>query len=77
MNNSNFKVGDKVRLRNPKQFSLGTRILTIIDSDCGGKFIPVWYKGIKGGWYFPLKPCEIELVNEKGKQLLFDFMRGS
>lgn len=74
MDGHNFRIGDKVRLRNPKSFlHIGTRILTIVDVDCGDIYIPVWYEGIRNT-YFPLKPSEIEYVSRKGQQLLFKFM---
>lgn len=66
-----FKVGDKVRLKNPKSFSLGSETLTIICFD--GKFIKVIWGGQKER-EFPLYSDEIEPVLRVGEQLLFEFM---
>ena len=69
----NFKVGDKVRLKDPKVFPhLGTKILTVIDFS--NKFANVRHKGMIKGAYFPLYPCEIEHIIKVGEQLLFAFM---
>lgn len=70
-----FKVGDKVKLKNPKQFSCGAKVLTIIKEVKveDNKFIHVIYKGLKGK-YFPVMPHEIEKVVTEGQQLLFSFM---
>lgn len=73
MEKHNFKVGDKVRLKDPKQFRLGTKTLTIIDYGCGNLYLPVWYEGMKYN-YFPVKPFEIEHISRKGEQLTFSFM---
>ncbi len=73
MNKHSFKIGDKVRLKNPKSFSLGTETLTIVCFD--QKFIKVIWGGMKER-EFPLYPDEIEKVNVIGQQLLFSFMEG-
>ena len=71
-----FKVGNTVKLkpRYVKLFpSVGAQTLTIVEGECGDRYIPVWHKGMK--WtYFPLKPCEIEHAIKVGEQLLFNFM---
>lgn len=67
-----FKVGDKVKLKNPTIFKLGYKVCTIIAFT--NDFIDVIYDGIGWPGYFPLKSCEIEKVNEVGKQLVFPFM---
>ena len=67
----NFKIGDKVKLKNPRSFSLGTETLTIIRFD--KKFIKVAWGELKER-EFPLYPHEIEYVPRKGEQLLFSFM---
>lgn len=75
MKGHNFKKGDKVKLKNPRQFKCGGKILTII-KEAGknnDKFIHVTYEGSTGG-YFPLYPDEIEYILRKGEQLLFSFM---
>ena len=75
MDKGNFKIGDKVRLKNPKTFPhLGTKVLTITEADCGDKFIPVNYDGMRVSGYFPLYPFEIEHLVKVGEQLLFAFM---
>jgi len=73
MKKHNFKVGDKVRLKNPKQFSCGAKICTVVDVDCGSAFVPVRYDGVKS-IYFPLLPNEIKYVTEVGGQYMFSFM---
>ena len=74
-----FKAGDKVKLKPcyAKRFpSVGAQTLTIVEADCGDKYIPVWHKEMN--WkYFPAKPCEIEHVVKVGEQLLFSFMEGN
>ena len=45
MKKHNFKIGDKVKLKNPRSFSLGTEILTIIRFEEG--FIKVTWGGKK------------------------------
>ena len=68
-----FKIGDKVTLKNPKSFSLGTEILTIVRFN--GRYIKVtWGKSKERE--FPLLPNEIKYVVVKGQQLLFSFMKG-
>ena len=70
----NFKIGDKVKLKNPKPFPhLGTRVLIILGSD--DKFVFVEDKHGSSG-YFPLYPKEIDHVVKVGEQLLFQFMKG-
>ena len=72
MDNHNFKIGDRVRLKDPRPFPhLGTRVLTIIEIE--DKFINVEDKQVDCG-YFPLYPIEIERAIKVGQQLLFDFM---
>ena len=66
-----FKVGDKVKLKDPKSFSLGTETLTIIRFE--ENFIKVIWGGLKER-EFPLYPEEIEHVVKIGEQLMFDFM---
>lgn len=72
--NTKFKVGDKVKLKDPKQFKFGRKVLTVIEADCGDMYIPVTFEGMGVKGYFPLKSCEIEHVSRKGEQLLFFFM---
>ena len=72
-----FKIGDKVKLKDPTQFAFGRKILTIVAGDCGDVYMPVIFEGMKVQGYFPVKPCEIEKVNIKGQQLLFSFMEGN
>lgn len=72
MREHNFKIGDKVKLKDPESFPyLGTKVLIIIGFD--GKYVQVkdgrWQDG-----YFPLYPEEIEHVSRKGEQLTFSFM---
>ena len=69
-----FKIGDKVKLKDPKQFVFGRKILTIVEGNCGDKYIPVIFEGMEVSGYFPLYPHEIEKVNVIGQQLLFSFM---
>ena len=71
-----FKIGDKVKLKDPQQFAFGGKILTIVAGDCGDKYIPVVFEGMRVSEYFPVKPCEIKKVNVIGEQLLFSFMEG-
>jgi len=71
MDKKGFKIGDKVKLKNPRSFSLGAATLTIVRFQ--GSFIKVIWGGIKER-DFPLLPNEIEYVSRKGEQLLFDFM---
>ena len=74
MEKHNFKIGDKVKLKDPRPFPhLGTRVLTIVDLDCGYKYLPVWYEGMSWS-YFPVLPSEIKHVVKVGEQLLFSFM---
>ena len=67
----NFKIGDKVTLKNPGHFSLGTETLTIIRFE--QKFIKVIWGGVIKR-EFPLYPYEIEHAIKVGEQLLFSFM---
>ena len=67
----NFKVGDKVKLKNPKSFSLGTEVLTIVRLE--EKFIKITWGGVKAR-EFPLYPDEIKHIVKVGEQLLFSFM---
>ena len=67
-----FKIGDKVKLKNPKNLSLGTQTLTIVRFH--GKFIKVTWGELKER-EFPLYPREIECVLRKGEQLQFAFMQ--
>lgn len=71
MDKKSFKIGDKVRLKNPESFLLSTEILTIIRFE--EKFIKVIWGGRKER-EFPLYPDEIEYVSRKGEQLMFSFM---
>ena len=71
MDRKGFKIGDKVKLKNPRSFSLGIQTLTIVHFE--GKFIKVTWGELKER-EFPLYPCEIEYVPRKGEQLLFSFM---
>ena len=71
MDRKGFKIGDKVTLKNPRSFSLGTEVLTIICFQ--GKFIKVTWGELKER-EFPLYPCEIKHVVKIGEQLLFSFM---
>ena len=77
MTKHNFKIGDKVRLKNSKQFRFGAVTLTITKIINNYQFIYVIYEGIskRGYSYFPLKPCEVEPVVRIGEQLLFSFMQ--
>ena len=72
MDKKGFKVGDKVRLKDPKSFSLGIETLTIVRFE--QKFIKVAWGKAKNG-EFPLYPNEIEFVVKVGEQLQFAFMR--
>lgn len=74
MNKHNFKIGDKVKLKPPWRFSCGGKVLTVVDIDCGYKYIPVRWEGMKGVC-FPLLPDEIEPVIKVGEQLTFEFMQ--
>lgn len=70
-----FKIGDKVKLKNPASFSCGDKVLTII-KEAGkdnNKFIYVTYEG-ESCKYFPLYPDEVELAVKVGEQLTFAFM---
>ena len=67
----NFKIGDKVELKNPGTFSLGIDVLTIVRIE--KQFIKVIWGGVKKR-EFPLYPCEIKHVVKIGQQLLFSFM---
>ena len=67
----NFKIGDKVTLKNPGSFSLGIETLTIIRFE--QNFIKVIWGGVKER-EFPLYPCEIKHIVKVGQQLLFSFM---
>ena len=71
MRSYNFKIGDKVKLKNPGSFSLDTETLKIIRFE--NQFIKVTWGGVKER-EFPLYPCEIEHVIKVGEQLLFSFM---
>jgi len=71
MDKKGFKIGDRVKLKNPESFSLGATILTIIRFE--QKFVKVIWGGVKER-EFPLYPNEIERVSRKGEQLLFSFM---
>ena len=75
MKKHNFKIGDRVRLKYPNKFNLGTKVCIVISSErCGDEFIPVWYEGLIGS-YFPIFPQEIEHVTRVGEQLMFSFMQ--
>ena len=73
MNEHNFKIGDKVRLKDHVNFKCKGKVLTIVDLDCGYKYIPVKWEGMRWA-YFPLLPSEIEHLVKVGEQLLFSFM---
>ena len=77
MDKKSFKKGDKVKLKNPRQFKCGTKVLTVI-KEAGkdnNKFIHVIYEGIT--WeYFPLYSDEVKYAISKGQQLIFSFMKG-
>lgn len=70
--NTKFKVGDRVRLKNPRTFSLGSETLTIIGFD--KQFIKIIWGGKKDR-QFPLYPDEIEYIVKVGEQLTFSFMK--
>jgi len=69
----NFKIGDKIKLKNPKSFSLGTATLVIVRFD--GEYIKVTWGGVSKR-EFPLLPNEIEIAIRVGEQLMFNFMKG-
>jgi len=72
----NFKIGDNVKLKNPRQFRCGAKVLTIVkEAEDSNKYLHVTYEGINYT-YFPLLPHEIEHVSRKGEQLTFSFMEG-
>ena len=72
MNEHSFKVGDKVKVKNPKEWCMNTRIGTIVGFDT---YIRVTYDGGDALWNkYPHLACEIEKVPIKGQQLLFSFM---
>lgn len=71
MKKHNFKIGDKVQLKNPKSFSLSIETLTIIRLEY--KYIKVIWGGVKER-EFPLYPDEIEPAVRVGEQLQFSFM---
>lgn len=70
----NFKIGDKVKLKYPQDWSMGDSIGTII------KFIPPYIRvDWKGSDYYrknyPHLVREIEHTIKVGEQLLFSFMQ--
>ena len=73
MDKKGFKVGDRVKLKNPRDFShLGSMILTIMEFD--SKFVLVNWGCAET---FPLYPNEIAHAVRVGEQLMFAFMRTS
>lgn len=73
--NTEFRVGDKVRLKDHVNFRCGGKVLIVVKKagDDFSKYIHVTWEGLTHG-YFPLFPDEIEYVPRKGEQLLFSFM---
>ena len=75
MDRKGFKIGDKVKLKNPKQWSVGGAGL-IVGFD--GYIRVSWEKGsINVKSNFPHLVKEIEHVVKVGEQLMFAFMRTS
>lgn len=74
MDKESFKIGDKVKLRHPKQWSMGDSIGKIVGFD---EFVRVdWkYRDDSTIWdNYPHLPREIKKVSRKGEQLVFAFM---
>lgn len=69
-----FKIGDKVKLTNPLQWS--TETMGIGEIVAFDTYIRVnWGKTVLGN-YYPHLAREIEHAADIGEQLLFDFMKG-
>ena len=67
----NFKIGDKVKLKEPELWGIGG-IGTVMSFDT---YIRVtWSEGGNSAYNFPHLAREIECVVKIGEQLLFQFM---
>lgn len=75
MDKESFKIGDKVKLKEPKDWGCIGGIGTVMYFD---NYIRVtWEKGEWAGENFPHFAREIEHTVRIGEQLLFKFMEGS
>lgn len=75
MTKHNFKIGDRVKVKEPQYWSMNTRIGTVVGED--EYYINVTYEGGGTLWKnYPHLPREIEHVIKKGEQLMFSFMGG-
>lgn len=74
MNNGDFKIGDKVKLKSPEQWSMGNSIGTVVGfDDCHVFYVRVTWEG--GYWRdYPHLVREIKHVVKIGEQLEFSFM---
>jgi hypothetical protein len=75
MEKHNFKIGDKVKLKDWVRFSCKGKVLIVVKEaeDDFSRYIHVTYEGVWGS-YFPLLPDEIEPAIKVGEQLMFSFM---
>ena len=73
MDKKGFKIGDKIVLKNPKDWRQGKNIGTLVQFPYGNipYFKVVWDKNDFSYYYSD----EIKRVNRKGEQLVFSFMR--
>ena len=72
MDREGFKIGDKVKIKNPNDWNMNIRIGTIVGFDT---YIRVTYEGGNVVWNrYPHLAREIEHVVKVGEQLLFNFM---
>lgn len=75
MNKHGYKIGDKVKLKHPKRWSMCTQIGVVVGFD--EYYIRVSYKGNVCYEDYPHLPREIYKVSRKGEQLEFAFMQTS
>ena len=73
MKKHNFKVGDKVKLKDPRDWSMGDKVGIIVRFTA--PYIQVDWEGIDE-WKknYPHLPKEIEHIVKVGEQLMFSFM---